>query len=244
MIRALCLLTVRECNRRPFPFAAALTFIVLALLSMLFLGYSFGQEGVQARHLALSAVFLGGLAQAVFVGATLIRTDLQRGTLSVLLTTPVLPSTYIIGRYLGLVVSSLALCAALAAGVALLFLLLPLQAGHSAAVAHPFLHAATWTALGRTLLLVAVFDAAALAASAGLGRTAAPLALFSLFLGGSLHPAGAGFVFLPDWTLFVLDHPAPPPAGLLAGYALVLTGLFLVVAYILLGLRPPASVRG
>ena len=96
----------------------------------------------------------------------------------------------------------------------------------------------------RAALLLTVFAAAAVAASAALNNAAAPLALFALFLAGSLHPVSAGLLFMPDWTLFGLEQAARPAWPLLLTYSGALSALFLVLAFIVLHLKPPVTVRG
>ncbi len=244
MIFAVAKLTLRECSRRAFPYAAAAAFTVLALLSALFMGYSFGEEGAQARDIALSAVFLAGLAQAIIVGSSLVRADGERSTIGLLLATPLTLSTYIAGRFLGLLAATLLVALAVLGAVSLLFLVAPPHTGPGDPVAHPLLHAGMWASLCRAALLLSVFAAAAVAASAAFNNAAAPLALFALFLAGSLHPVSAGLLLVPDWTLFSLEQTARPEWPLLLAYSGALSTLFLVLAFIVLHLKPPATVRG
>ncbi len=244
MILALAKLTFRECNRRAFPYAATAAFTILALLSALFMGYSFGEEGAQARDIALSAVFMGGLAQAIIVGSSLVRADGERSTIGLLLATPLSPGRYIVGRFLGLLAATLLVALAVLGAVSLLFLLAPPHTGHGELVPHPLLHPGMWGSLGSAALLLMVFAAAAVAASGAFNSAAAPLALFVLFLAGSLHPVSVGLQFMPDWTLFGIDQSAQPEWPLLLAYSGLLSAFFLVLAFIVLHLKPPDTVRG
>ena len=85
MILALAWHTFRECHRRAFPYVAGLCVAALVLGSHLFQAFSFGAGDVEATNLALSGVFLAGFLHAAFLGTALIRLDLERGTLGLLL---------------------------------------------------------------------------------------------------------------------------------------------------------------
>ena len=89
MIAALALHTLKECLRRPFPYVLAVVIGLIALASHLFQAFSFGAGDLEAANLGISAVFLAGLAYAALQGTTLVRVDLERGTLGLLLAQPV-----------------------------------------------------------------------------------------------------------------------------------------------------------
>jgi ABC-type transport system involved in multi-copper enzyme maturation permease subunit len=226
MIGTLALNTFRECFRRPFPYFAGIAVVLVALASRMFLVFAFGGAEVEAVNLAISAVFLAGFLQATFQGTGLIRTELERGTFGLVLTTPVGLQAYVIARFLGLALASLVLCALVGLVVAALFLLFPEAPGFVPLAA----------GYARALLPVLVLDAAALAASAAAPGIAAPLALLALFLAGTL--AGAAPLF-PDFALFGLEATATPSWLPLALYCAVYVSIFVLLTLIVLGRKQP-----
>ncbi|MHC4338696.1 MAG: hypothetical protein ACYSX0_00595 [Planctomycetota bacterium] len=236
MTAALSLHTFKECLRSPFPFVVAVSVVLLALASRFLLAFSFGSAEVETIHLAMSAVFLAGLAQAAFQGTGLIRRDMDRGTLGLLLTTPVRLTSYLVGRFSGLALSALSLCAAVAASLALLFAFIPQEAS----LRWPLFAAGC----ARAMLPVLVLGAAALALSAALPRVAAPIALIGLFLAGSLVAQGGVGMLLPDFSLFGLEAESRPSWGPLLAYTVAYVSIFLVVAYIVLAFRTSLRSQG
>jgi len=227
MIASLAVHTLRECARRPFLYVTAVAVILLTLSSRLFLVFSFGAAETAAANLALSAVFLAGFLHAAFQATALVRADLERGTLALLLTTPGTLPAYVLGRFAGLAATSLALCAAVAIGTVALLALFPTSPQATA----PGIGTGLLSGCLRAWLLVLVLDAAALAASAVATRITAPLALVALFLAGSLY---GHWPVLPDFALFALEADARPSWLLVIGYAAVYASLFLLLALMLL----------
>ena len=190
-----------------------------------------------ARLFAISflALFLatnGAFGQAAFVGTTLVRRDIERGTLGLVLSKPTRLAEYLIGRFLGLLTATLVVSAAVALGVSVVIWLLPAER----ADASPF-DAALLLGWIRVLVLVAVLSAAALAASACATRVVAPLLLVGLFLAGSIAGDSAVGFFLPDFALFGPEVRANIPWGPLAVYGVLFCTIFLVLTYILLASR-------
>ena len=95
--------TFRECFRRPFPYVAAAVIAAVAFASYLFQAFSFGAHELETANLLISAVFLAGLAHAAFQGTALVRTDIERGTLGLVLTKPLGLPAYLAGRLTGLI---------------------------------------------------------------------------------------------------------------------------------------------
>jgi ABC-type transport system involved in multi-copper enzyme maturation permease subunit len=232
MISPVAATTFSECVRRPFPYAVAVVIILLSAASRLFLGFSFGADVREIQNIGLSAVFLAGLGQAAFVGTTLVRRDLERGTLGLVLSKPIHLADYVIGRYLGLLAATIVVSAAVALGVSVVIWLLPAER----AGATPF-DASLFHGWLRVLVLVAVLNGAALAASACATRVVAPLLLVGLFLAGSIAGGSAFGFFLPDFALFGLEVRAKIPWGTLTAYGALFCAIFLVVTYILLASR-------
>jgi hypothetical protein len=221
---ALAVHTFRECFRRAFPYAAFASILALAVASKLFLAFSFGAQDAEAHDLVVSAVFLTGFALATFHGTALVRADIERGTLSLILTKPVGVGSYLLGRMTGLFAASATLCAAMACAAGL--------------VAR-----ASWAELlpasGRALLATLVLDGASLAVSAAAPRIVGPVLLVALFLAGSLTGASPAGLLLPNFALFGLEAGARPPLPLLTAYAAVFSSAFLLVAYIFLASKAP-----
>lgn len=233
LVWTLALHTLRECYRRPFPYVAGTAIALLALASHLFQAFSFGAGEIEAANLAISAVFLAGVTHATFQGTQLVRADLERGTLGLLLAQPVGLPAYLAGRFLGLLAGSLLLCAGVASALAAIFLL-PISR-----VGADVLGAELLAGWGRTLLPIAVLDAAALAASTIAPRVFGPLVLLGLLLATSVAGhSGLGWI-LPDFSVFGLVAGADPPLGLAVGYTLVYSTFFVLVAYLVLEGRPP-----
>jgi len=233
VILAIAHQSLRECQRRPFPYALASTLALLALASQLFQGFSFGAAELESANLAISAVFLGGLLHAAFLGTQLVRVDLERGTLGLLLSQPASLPRYLLGRYLGLAGSALLQCAMVAGLVALLFLL-P-AAGVPEGTFGPALLAG-WL---RALLPVLLLEAAALAISALASRIFAPLLLVALFAGGSLAAVSPLRFVLPDFSLFALEAGPAPGWPWMIVYTFVFTAVFLLIGFVALAERAP-----
>jgi hypothetical protein len=235
VIATLGLHTLKECFRRPFPYVLAVVVGLIALASHLFQAFSFGAGDLEAANLGISAVFLAGLAYAALQGTALVRVDLERGTLGLLLAQPVGLPGYLAGRLLGLVVASVAVCALVAAEVTVIF---SLPLGRGAAFDELL---AGW---GRVLLPVLVLDAAALAASALTPRTLGPVVLLAYFVAGSLVGGSGLGLLLPDFSLFGLEAGAKPAWGLLMVYTCLHVGVLALVAYLALAARAPLRNRG
>ncbi|MHC4547932.1 MAG: hypothetical protein ACYTEZ_04075 [Planctomycetota bacterium] len=233
MIGTLAYHTFRECFRRPFPYVAVAVIALIALASHLFQVFSFGAGDLETANLAISAVFLAGLVHAALLGTALVRAEVTRGTFGLLLSQPVGLPTYLLGRLVGLAGASIATCALVAAAVSLI-LLLPVSRATPDLFGGQLLGG--W---GRVLLPVVVLDAAALAISAVLPRTVAPVALVGLFVAGSLAGDSAVGWILPDFSLFGLEAGAAPSWGLLMLYTCIYTTIFLLIAYLVLAARAP-----
>ena len=107
MILAIAAHTRRECLRRPLPYLVVATVVMLSMASQLLHLLAFGAGAAEAINLAISGVLLAGLATTAFVGTALVRADLERGTLALLLSQPVGPASYVVGRFLGLAAAAL-----------------------------------------------------------------------------------------------------------------------------------------
>lgn len=230
---ALSQLTVREYLRSAFPYVLLLSLLALALVSRLFLAFSFGADASEMRNLGVSVVFLGGLLHAAFFGTRITRLEEERGTLSLLLTKPINLSHYLLGRFLGVLAAGLLHCVLLAVAIAALYAALPMARGERPAFL-PLL-ASLLVALGPLPILCAV----ALFLSSVVGGFAAPIALIALFAAGSLAGDTVAATLLPDYSFFGLDPGAPPPIVPLLAYCVLYTSFFLLIAHAALLVRRP-----
>jgi ABC-type transport system involved in multi-copper enzyme maturation permease subunit len=238
VLASLARLTYSECQRRPFVYVVAAAVSLLALASHLFAAFSFGAGDLEATNLALSAVFLAGLLHAMFLGSSLVRNDLERGTLGLVLTKPVGHGLYLLGRLGGLVASAATLCV-LVAVATLGIALIPVGGARADIVGGELFSG--WL---RALLPIIVLEGAALAASTVTSRTFGPVVLVALFVAGSLAGDGGLGLLLPDFSVFGLEAGARPSLPLLGAYAATFTGVFFLVAYVTLVSRRPLRSQG
>jgi hypothetical protein len=233
MILAIASNTWRECSRRPFAYVAVITIVAIALVCTVLGVFSFGAGVQEARNLAVSTVLLAALVAAAFLGTSLVRADLERGTFLLAMSQPVALGAYVGGRFAGLLAVTAATCGLAAGGAAGVLALV--GAGREG----PFLDATLLAAWARVLLVVPVLSAAALAFSAVAGRLFAPVLLLAFFLAGDVAGATVLGRVLPAFGLFGLDADSAPPTGWLALYATLHSVVFLGITYLRLTLRAP-----
>lgn len=113
-VLAIAGVTVRDALRQKL--AVNLLFFALALIaaSITVSELTFGEQYRIISDLALSAAGLFGTLIAVFLGAGLVAGDVQRRTLYPILAKPVSRTSYLLGRYLGLLCTLLLNLAAMA----------------------------------------------------------------------------------------------------------------------------------
>lgn len=230
MMLAVAMTAARECYRRSFPYLCVVAIVTAAAVSQLLRFFTFGSGAQEAANLAISGVLLAGLANAAFVGTALIRTDLERGTLALLLSKPVGLGSYVIGRFLGLAAATLAVSSLTAAGIAATLVIAGSPAG---TFSLPLL-----LGLVRVALALLVLASAALAVSAASGRLFAPVILLGLFVAGDIAGSGILARLLPAFGLFGLDAGRSPSMPWLSLYAALHSLVFLAVTYLQLALRP------
>lgn len=231
MTIAIARITCLECLRRPMPYIAVAAIVALTYASHFLHFFTFGAGTTEAADLAISAVLLAGLVTTALIGTALVRADLERGTLALLLSQPVGLCAYVVGRFIGLAIAALLVCALAAAGVASSLLL---AVGPGAPFSAPLLLG--WA---RVALAVLVLAAAALAASAATSRVFAPILLLALFLAADITRPSAVSRVLPDFGILGLGAEISPPFAWLALYVMLYCVVFLVTTYLQLALRPP-----
>jgi len=185
-ISALAAVTVREAVRQKLAVNLLLFALLIIAGSIVLSELTFGEQYRIIADLALSAAQIFGTLIAVFLGAGLVAGDVQRRTLYPIVAKPVSRTSYLLGRYLGLVATlllNLAVMAAATVGV------LALYRGGLGALPGRTLAAAF---LGLAVQLVAV-GAIAILFSSFTNTTLA--AIFTLALAVSGHFARDVFVF-------------------------------------------------
>lgn len=235
MIVAMALATLRECLRRPMPYLAVATPVALAFAAQVLHISAFEAGAEEAINLAISAVLLSGLAFTALVGTSLVRLDLERGTLALLRSQPPTLECYVVARFLGLAAATFFVCALAAAGTAGI---LALAGAPEGTFAPPLL-----LGLARVALVMAVLSAGALAVSAMTSRVFAPVLLLALFLAADVAPSAAATRVLPNFAVFGLDADRAPSLSLLALYAMLYSVVFLTIAYLRLTLRAPTRTE-
>jgi len=238
MILAIARQTSREALRRALPAAIFGATLLLAAASRALLPPSFASADAEIASVAVSAVLLAGLASAVLLGTPLVARDLERGTLTLVLSKPAGLAAYVLGRGLGLAASCAALSLAVAAAVP------PIFAWIGGARLGSILTSYYITSCAACLLAVLVVGSAAIAVSSFASRASGPLLVVMLLVAGSVGlPAPLAFL-LPDFRHFGIAARPAPPLGLLAAYGLLFSSIFLLVAYIVLSIRPPMRGQG
>ncbi len=238
MILALIQTTLRETLRRSLPWAILAATLLLAAASRALLPPSFASGEQEIQSVAVSAVLLAGLASALLLGTPLVVRDLERGTLTLILAKPAGPAAYLVGRTLGLFAS----CVAVSAAVAIL--LPPLFSWIGTVPIASVITRGYISGCAVSILIASVASAAAIAASCVGSRSAAPILVLILALVGNAGLPEPIATLLPDFRLFGLASRQAGTLALLAVYSCVFSSLFLILAYIVLSVRPPMRGQG
>jgi Cu-processing system permease protein len=150
-------------------FATAILLFTLALAEL-----SLDQQERVVRDLGLASISLFSVVVAVFLGSSLLYKEIERKTLYVILPKPIRRHEFLVGKYVGIVLTAAVFVALMGA---LQFWVAGVQAGASVALllgAPPalaiVLGVALWKARDRTSVLVP-FSLVALAVSAAIART-------------------------------------------------------------------------
>ena len=154
-ITALAMTTFRETVRdRIFYLVAVFGFVMLASTAVLS-PLTVGAQGKIMADTGLAAMSAFGLLVIIFVGSSMVRKEMDKGTIMTILAKPVGRRQYLVGKFLGLNLTLLAMLAVMAA----LFMLMLLVAPGTASTA--FLKAIYLTFLELTLInAVVVFFSA------------------------------------------------------------------------------------
>lgn len=101
-IFAICLNTFKEAVRDRILYALLIFALMMMGGSLILAPLSIGQEGKIIQDLGLFSISLFGTLIAVFLGIGLVYKEIERRTLYILISKPILRSQFILGKYLGL----------------------------------------------------------------------------------------------------------------------------------------------
>lgn len=104
-VLAIAQVTYREAVRNRVLYSLLFFVAALILFSAVMDRLTIGQSGRLVLDLGLAGVHLGGALIAVFLGVSLMSREVARKTLHVVLAKPVGRSAFLLGKYLGLVVT-------------------------------------------------------------------------------------------------------------------------------------------
>ncbi len=216
-------------------FAVSLLFAAILIAGSVALSpLAAGQRGKVIQDVGLAAITAIGVFLAVFVGASLVHREMERRTIYTLLARPVGRTEYLIGKYIGVVLTlSLNVAAMGALYLALIaFHLHDFTAGHVAAV---YLIAVELAVLAAFSVLFSVVSSPALGGLFTLavfvvGHLAEDLQRFATLLppGWTRSIARAAALFVPNLELFnvkgMVVYGKPVEPGLLVWATLYALG--------------------
>jgi len=104
-LAAIALVTVREAIRQKLAVNLLVFTVAILAASITISQLTFGEQYRIVADLGLSAMEIFGTLIAVFLGAGLVARDVERRSLYMVIAKPVSRARYLVGRYLGLVVT-------------------------------------------------------------------------------------------------------------------------------------------
>jgi ABC-type transport system involved in multi-copper enzyme maturation permease subunit len=120
-IFAIALNTFREAVRNKILYVALGVVVAANLLALVLGEMSLAEEARVARDVGLGGVSIFGALTAIYIGVTLLYTEISRRTIHVILAKPIQRFEFVLGKYLGMVITLTLLVAAF--GVAMTALL-------------------------------------------------------------------------------------------------------------------------
>jgi ABC-type transport system involved in multi-copper enzyme maturation permease subunit len=202
---AIALHTFKESVREKVLYNLVIFALLMIVGGLLLGGVSVGINAIALVNLALSAISVFGLLIAVFIGVSLVSKEMERRTLYNVLSKPVGRAEFIVGKYLGLVLTLLVNTAIMTAGF---YLALRLEKGELAAADLAPLEGIYFIILQLTIVV-----GVALLFSTISGPALAALFTLSLYVIGSL---------LEDLRTFAEQPGSALLHGLLRGLSLIL----------------------
>ena len=207
-IAAIALNTFREAVRDRILYSILAFALLLIGASVVLAGLSIGQESKIVKDLGLASTSLFGTFIAVFLGITLVSKEIERRTIYAIIPKPIPRSQFVVGKYVGLVLTLFVTVGVMAI---LVFCLSWIQDGQATggllvAAATDFVALMIVTAVA---LLFSTFSTPTLSAIFSLavfviGRLSADLALFAEQFGGPglRLLVYAVYLILPDLSRF------------------------------------------
>lgn len=223
-------------------------FVLLITAAAIVLGeLTAGQEARTIVNLGLSAMLMFGVFIAIFVGVSLVSKEIERKTVYAIFAKPVGRGEFIVGKYLGLVLTLAVNVAVMGVGVSLALL----------AIGGGALYLSIWGAVALIFLQLAVVTSVAVVFSSFSSPALSALLTFMIFIAGHFSevlnqlgrdlasPAAKalfGFLYflLPNLSNFSFIAQAshgtvPPTAMLIAGaaYAAAYSSAMLALAVLI-----------
>jgi len=108
-VAALAINTFREAIRRRMLYVIVAIVVGFNLFAMVLGAMSLGEEARVARDVSLSGISLGGAITAIVLGVILLYGEVQKRTVHTMLSKPIERYEFVIGKYLGMALTLLAL---------------------------------------------------------------------------------------------------------------------------------------
>lgn len=243
-ISAVALNTFREAVRDRVLYNLVIFVLLITAAAMVLGELTAGQQVRTIANLGLSAMLLFGAFIAIFVGVSLVSKEIERKTVYAIFAKPLGRGEFIVGKYLGLVLTLLVNVAVMGLGVSLAL----------AAVGGSSLSLSVWGAIALIFLELAILTSVAVVFSSFSSPALSALLTFMIFISGHFSEvlnelsqnmgspaAKALFSFLyfvlPNLSNFsfitAAAHGMRPPTNMLLAalaYAAVYSAVMLVVA--------------
>lgn len=243
-LSAIALNTFREAVRDRVLYNLVLFVLLITAAAMVLGELTAGQQVRTIANLGLSAMLLFGAFIAIFVGVSLVSKEIEKKTVYAIFAKPIGRDEFIVGKYLGLVLTLLVNVVVMGLGVTLAL----------AAVGGSGLSAPVWGAIALIFLELAILTSIAVVFSSFSSPALSALLTFMIFISGHFSEvlnelaqsmgspaAKALFSFLyfvlPNLSNFSFITAAAngmmPPAKMLAaavGYAFVYSAVMLTIA--------------
>lgn len=105
--------TLREGGRQASLYVLTLGFALIILAAPLYTAFGFGEEGPMMREAGQATVVLCGLLSALVMSSRLVHREISQGTARMVLSKPIEPHHFFLGKFLGLALALLVVTAAL-----------------------------------------------------------------------------------------------------------------------------------
>lgn len=246
-LAAISLNTFREAVRDRVLYNLLIFVLLITAAAMVLGELTAGQQVRTIANLGLSAMLLFGAFIAIFVGVSLVSKEIEKKTVYAIFAKPVGRGEFIVGKYLGLVLTLLVNVAVMGLGVSLAL----------AAVGGSALSVSVWGAIVLIFLELAILTSVAVVFSSFSSPALSALLAFLIFISGHFSqvlsevsenmgsPLAKGlfrflYFVLPNFSNFsfitAAAHGMTPSARMLvlaAIYAVVYSSVMLVIAVVI-----------